>query len=90
MNTRVSPKYFVNYCSYYYNLQLPQFINILYFLKKRLQKLIFNGILAISGTSLFGTQPLNLRKVPLKNLILPCLERSLSRITGKEDLKPFF
>ena len=90
MNTRVSPKYFVNYCSYYYNLQLSQFINILYFLKKKLQKLIFNGILAISGTSLFGTQPLNLRKAPLKNLILPCLERSLSRITGKEDLKPFF
>ena len=58
--------------------------------KKRLQKLIFNRILAISGTSLFGTQPLNFPKTPLKNLILPCLEKSLSRITGKKDLKPFF
>ena len=50
-NIQISLFYILQFkSSYYFNVQLPQFINFLYFLKTRLQQLVFNFILAILGT----------------------------------------
>ena len=63
--------------SYYFNFQLLSYINFLYFLKKRFQKLDFKCILWNLEPTLY---PLNFRKMPLKEIILAYLESNPSRI----------
>ena len=75
-NSQISLFYILQFkSSCYFDFLLPQFINFLYFLKKRLQKLVFNGILVISGTldQLLGT--LNIRKTPMKVVHLELLAK---------------
>ena len=62
--------------SYYFNFQLLSYINFLYFLKKRFQKLDFKCILWNLEPTLY---PLNFRKMPLKEIILAYLESNPSR-----------
>ena len=63
--------------SYYFNFQLLSYINFLYFLKKRLQKLDFKCILWNLEPTLY---PLNFQKMPLKEIILAYHESNPSRI----------
>ena len=90
-NFQISLFYILQFrSSYYFNFQLSLLINFLYFLKKRLQKLILNCFQQFLEPRT-NLDPLNLEKMPLKNFILACLERSPSKIAKKKNFSfPFF
>ena len=62
----------------------------LVFLEKEASKIDFQLYFSNFWNPGPNLDPLNLQKMPSKNLILACLERSPSTTAGKKDFQPFF